>query len=53
MAVTELGERIWLQAREEAKARAGDVLSLKDFHSRALSLGPMGLDPLRETLARV
>src|SRR6202161_1056455 len=47
-----LGERIWLQAREEAKARAGAAFSLKDFHSRALSLGVMGLDPLREALAR-
>jgi uncharacterized protein (DUF885 family) len=47
-----LGERIWLQAREEAKTRAGDAFSLRDFHSRALSLGSMGLDPLREALAR-
>ena len=47
-----LGERVWLQAREEAKARAGGTFSLKDFHSRALSLGAMGLDPLRETLSR-
>ena len=36
-----LGERIWLQAREEAKARAGDTFNLKDFHSKALSLGEM------------
>jgi uncharacterized protein (DUF885 family) len=47
-----LGERIWLQAREEAKTRAGDAFSLRDFHSKALSLGSMGLDPLREALAR-
>jgi uncharacterized protein (DUF885 family) len=47
-----LGERVWLQAREEAKARAGDGFSLKDFHSKALSLGAMGLDPLREALSR-
>jgi uncharacterized protein (DUF885 family) len=46
-----LGERIWLQARKEAKERAGDAFSLKDFHSRALGLGSMGLDPLREALA--
>jgi uncharacterized protein (DUF885 family) len=45
------GERTWLQARQEAKERAGDA-SLKDFHSMALSLGSMGLDPLREALAR-
>jgi uncharacterized protein (DUF885 family) len=48
-----LGERIWLQARDEAKARAGGAFSLKDFHSKALSLGSMGLDPLREALARI
>jgi len=48
-----LGERIWLQAREDAMARAGGAFSLKDFHANALSLGAMGLDPLREALARV
>jgi uncharacterized protein (DUF885 family) len=48
-----LGERIWLQAREDAMARAGGAFSLKDFHAKALSLGAMGLDPLREALARV
>jgi uncharacterized protein (DUF885 family) len=47
-----LGERVWLQAREEARARAGGAFSLKDFHSKALSLGAMGLDPLREALSR-
>ena len=46
-----LGERIWLQARDEAKARGGDTFNLKDFHTRALSLGAMGLDPLRAALA--
>jgi uncharacterized protein (DUF885 family) len=48
-----LGARIWLQAREEAAARAGGAFSLKDFHSGALALGSMGLDPLREALARI
>jgi uncharacterized protein (DUF885 family) len=48
-----LGERTWLQARQDAMARAAGAFSLKDFHSRALSLGAMGLDPLREALARV
>jgi uncharacterized protein (DUF885 family) len=48
-----LGERIWLQAREDAMARAAGAFSLKDFHARALSLGAMGLDPLREALARI
>jgi uncharacterized protein (DUF885 family) len=48
-----LGERTWLQAREDAMARAGGAFSLKDFHAKALSLGAMGLDPLREALARI
>jgi len=48
-----VGERIWLQAREDAMARAGAAFSLNDFHAKALSLGAMGLDPLREALARV
>ncbi len=47
-----LGERVWLQAREEATARAGGAFSLKDFHSKALNLGAMGLDPLRAALSR-
>jgi uncharacterized protein (DUF885 family) len=47
-----LGERAWLRAREEARERAGNTFSLKEFHSRALRLGSMGLDPLREALAR-
>jgi uncharacterized protein (DUF885 family) len=47
-----LGEQIWLQARQDARARAGAAFSLKDFHAKALSLGAMGLDPLREALAR-
>ena len=48
-----LGERTWLQAREDAMARAGAAFSLKDFHANALNLGAMGLDPLRAALARV
>jgi uncharacterized protein (DUF885 family) len=48
-----LGERIWLQARQDAMARAAGAFSLKDFHAKALSLGAMGLDPLREALASV
>jgi uncharacterized protein (DUF885 family) len=49
----QLGQRIWLQAREEAAKRAGDAFSLKEFHSSALALGSMGLDPLREALTRI
>ncbi|HEV2634278.1 MAG TPA: DUF885 domain-containing protein [Actinocrinis sp.] len=48
-----LGERLWLQAREDARARRGEDFDLKEFHSRALALGSLGLDPLREALARL
>ncbi len=48
-----VGERIWLQAREEAKQRKGAAFDLKEFHRAALDLGPLGLDPLRGALARL
>ncbi|WP_414654620.1 DUF885 domain-containing protein [Intrasporangium sp.] len=42
-----LGERLWLQLREEVKEREGDAFDLKAFHRRALDLGSVGLDVLR------
>ncbi|GAB3967184.1 DUF885 domain-containing protein [Plantactinospora veratri] len=48
-----IGERIWLQAREDAKARKGADFDLKEFHRAALDLGSIGLDPLRAALARI
>jgi uncharacterized protein (DUF885 family) len=48
-----LGERIWLQARADAQARQGAGFDLKEFHRQALALGALGLDPLREALARL
>ncbi len=48
-----VGERIWLEARDEAKARAGDGFDLKAFHRAALDLGALGLDPLKAALARL
>ncbi len=48
-----VGERIWLEGRDAARARAGAAFDLKEFHSRALALGPMGLGLLREELARL
>jgi uncharacterized protein (DUF885 family) len=47
-----VGERVWLRARADARARAGDRFDLKDFHRRALDLGPMGLAQLEQELAR-
>ncbi|MGC5054893.1 DUF885 domain-containing protein [Micromonospora sp. DT48] len=48
-----VGERIWLQAREEAKARKGADFDLREFHRQALDLGALGLDPLRRALTRL
>lgn len=48
-----VGERIWLQAREEARRRHGDAFDLRTFHRQALDLGSLGLDPLRDALARL
>ncbi|MEU4691816.1 DUF885 domain-containing protein [Actinoplanes sp. NPDC023714] len=48
-----VGERIWLQARDEAKLRKGSDFDLKAFHRDALNLGSLGLDPLRKALARI
>jgi uncharacterized protein (DUF885 family) len=48
-----VGERIWLQARDDVKARRGAAFDLKTFHREALDLGSLGLDPFREALARL
>ena len=48
-----VGERIWLAARDEVKARQGAAFDLKEFHRAALDLGSLGLDPMREALARL
>ncbi|MGW4466021.1 DUF885 domain-containing protein [Micromonospora sp. NPDC004704] len=48
-----VGERIWLQARDDAKARKGTDFDLKQFHLDALNLGSLGLDPLKAALARL
>jgi uncharacterized protein (DUF885 family) len=46
-----VGEREWLAARDDARAREGAGFDLKAFHQRALDLGPMGLTQLRRELA--
>ncbi|TVT40949.1 DUF885 domain-containing protein [Amycolatopsis rhizosphaerae] len=48
-----LGERLWLEAREDARRRQGEKFDIKDFHTKALRLGGMGLDTLREQLAEL
>ena len=48
-----VGERIWLDARAQAQARAGADFDLKTFHRQALDLGALGLAPLQQALARL
>ena len=47
-----VGEREWLAAREESKQRLGSEFNLKEWHTRALSLGPMGLAQMRDEFRR-
>ena len=45
-----IGERLWLQLRADAAARAGTDFDLRDFHRRALDIGSVGLDTLRSAV---
>ncbi|WP_166825829.1 DUF885 domain-containing protein [Brevibacterium limosum] len=47
-----IGQRLWEQYRDEAKAAAGADFDLKDFHTRALGLGSVGLDTLGRAMRR-
>ena len=46
----EVGERVWLDVREEARRSAGPAFDLKRFHAAALDLGSMGLDAFRAAM---
>ena len=46
------GERAFLSSREDARRRLGHRFDLKDWHAYALRLGPMGLSPFRDEMAR-
>jgi uncharacterized protein (DUF885 family) len=46
-----LGERVWLDLREEARRREGDRFDLTAWHRRALDLGSLSLDVLRAALS--
>jgi uncharacterized protein (DUF885 family) len=46
-----IGQREWLAARDDARARDGASFNLKTWHTRALRLGPVGLSQLRAELA--
>ena len=45
-----VGERMWLQLREDAQIKQGDDFDLKTFHRSALDIGSVGLDVLRSAV---
>jgi uncharacterized protein (DUF885 family) len=47
-----VGQRIWEQIRDEYKAREGAAFSAKAFHKKALDLGGIGLDTLKDALLK-
>jgi uncharacterized protein (DUF885 family) len=47
-----IGQRIWEQIRDEVKAKEGASFDIKAFHKKALNLGGLGLDSLRNALSR-
>ena len=51
--VYKVGERVFFAGREQAKARHGADFDLKAWHRAVLDLGPLGLGPLADELARL
>lgn len=47
-----LGERVWLDLREDAKRKHGANFDLKAWHAHGLQLGNLGLDLLKSEMAR-
>ena len=45
-----VGQRIWEDLRAAVAEREGDAFSMRAFHRRALDLGGVGLDTLRQAL---
>jgi uncharacterized protein (DUF885 family) len=45
-----IGERLWLQLREQVAAREGAGFDIRAFHRRALDIGSVGLDVLRDAV---
>ena len=47
-----LGERVWLDLRDDAKKKYGSSFDLRKWHAHALDLGNLGLDLLKSEMAR-
>jgi uncharacterized protein (DUF885 family) len=48
-----VGEKVWLETREAAKSKLGEKFDLKEWHTKALNLGGMGLSQMRRELLSV
>ena len=48
-----VGERVWLEARQRAREAQGSSFDLKDWHNRALELGPMGLAQMQREMSEI
>jgi uncharacterized protein (DUF885 family) len=47
-----LGERVWLELRDDAKRTHGASFDLRAWHAHGLQLGNLGLDLLKSEMAR-
>lgn len=47
-----LGERVWLDLRDDAKKKHGASFDLRKWHAHGLGLGNLGLDLLKSEMAR-
>ena len=47
-----LGERVWLDLRDEAKRKHGANFDLRAWHAHGLQLGNLGLDLLKSEMSR-
>lgn len=47
-----LGERVWLDLRDDAKKTHGAAFNLREWHAFGLDLGNLGLDLLKQEMSR-
>ncbi len=47
-----LGERVWLDLRDQAKQKHGTKFDLRAWHAHGLNLGNLGLDLLKSEMSR-
>ncbi|GAB3248690.1 DUF885 domain-containing protein [Arthrobacter pigmenti] len=45
-----IGQRLWEEIRDTVKEQEGDAFDQREFHTRALNIGSVGLDTLRRAL---